>query len=238
MVKKLKLILRPIPWSLVLRVIALGACWLLFPLWVFLLAALYFYLSPFFQPIKFSVHFITILFFMATTSPGFWAAVFFSLVFYLLLGIKDFLFIDRRSTYEILLFLFVFMFASRFYFSFDTWLGIHSTLYVFLFGIIFLFLSRELLGYSATSSDRTQGGRSWVPLFILAFLLCQLILGILVLPLNFLYQTAFFFLSAVVLIESVFDHLCGALTSRRLLTNFSIFFVFIVVILGSAPWSL
>ncbi len=238
MVKKLKSILRPIPWSLALRAFIFGLCWLLLPFWAFLCIALYFYFFPLFQPVKFAVHFIILLFFMATTSLGFSAAAFFSLIFYLLLGLKDFLFIDRRSPYEMFLFLFVFMVAARFYFLFDTWLGIFLVPSVFLFGILFFLVSRGLWKYSAPSFELPLGSHSRVSLFILTFLLCQLILGIVVLPLNFLYQTAIFFLSAVVLIESVFDYLRGALTNRRLLANFSIFLVFIVIILGSAPWSL
>ena len=160
--EKLKSILRPIHWSLVLRTFIFGGSWLILPLWVFLLVALYFYLFPFFHPVKFAVHFFTLLFF---------------------------------------------------------------------------FLSRGFLRHTIVSSELTHKNRSRISLFVLDFLLCQLLLGILILPLNFLYQTAFFFLVAAVLIESVFDYLCGTLTSRRLLGNFSVFLVFSVLILGSAPWS-
>ncbi|OGZ52733.1 MAG: hypothetical protein A3B25_00870 [Candidatus Ryanbacteria bacterium RIFCSPLOWO2_01_FULL_48_26] len=238
MAEKLKSILKQIPWSLALRAFVFGASWLLLPFWAFLLLSLYFYLFPFFQPVRFAVHFAILIFFMAAASLGFVAAVFFSIVFYLLLGLKDFRFTDRRSAYETFLILFVFMFASRFYFFFETRQGISPLFYVLFFGIIFFFLSRGLFGYSATSFELVLKNRSQVSRFILAVLLCQLMLGIAVLPLDFLYQTSFFFLSAVVLIESVFDYLYGVLTSRRLLANFSIFFVFVVIILGFAPWSL
>lgn len=238
MVKKLKSILRPIPWSLALKASIFGASWLIFPFWAFLLIAFYFYLSPFFQPVKFALHFIVLLFFIATTPLGFWAAIFFSIVLYLLLGLKDFFFLDKRSAYEILLFLFVIMFTFRFYSYFETWSGIFSVFYIVAFGFLFFLLSHGLWGFLPISSEYAQKGSLWASLFMLSFILCQLIFAVMLLPLNFLYQTAFFFLSAAIITESVFDYLCGSLTSRRLLTNFSIFLVFIVVILGFAPWSL
>ncbi len=238
MVEKLRSILKQIPWSLVLRACIFGAGWLLFPFWTFLLIALYFYLFPFFQPVKFVFHFAVLIFFMATMSPGFAAALLFSVVFYLLLGLKDFRFIDRRSTYEAALFLFVIMLASRFYFFFGVWQMTFSVFYALLFGLLFFFLSRGLWGYSAASFELALENRSRVSRFTLAILLCQLMFGIAVLPLNFLYQASIFFIVAAILIESVFDYLYGALTSRRLLVDFSILFVAIAIILGSAPWSL
>ncbi len=203
-----------------------------------MLIALYFYLFPLFQPVRFVVHFAILIFFMAVTSLGFVAAIFFSLVFYLLIGLKDFRFIDRRSAYKTLLFLFVFMFAVRFYFFFDISQESFSIFYVLFFGAVFFFLSRGFWGNSTASSDLVLKDRLRASRFVLAVLLSQLILLVAVLPLNFLYQTAIFFLSAVVLVESVFDYLCGTLTSRRLFANFSIFLVFVVIILGSVPWSL
>ena len=239
MVEKLKSILRPIPWSLVLRVFAFGVGWLLLPFWVFVFLALYFYFFPFFQPLKLILHFVILLFFMAVIPPSFLSAVFFSVLFYILLGLKDFIFIERAPAHEMLFLLFILLLSTQFYFSIDAHYGMAALFYSFLAFAIFFLLGRSaFLGRQAIPPDNGISDRALVFLFVLSFLLCQFLLATSALPLNFLYQAAIFFLSAAVLIESVFDYSFGTLTSRRLLANFSVFLVFIVLILGSVPWGL
>ena len=70
------------------------------------------------------------------------------------------------------------------------------------------------------------------------FLVSQISLAVLFLPVNFLYQSALaFFLSAVLFgLTSLYLH--KAVTRQRILINFSIVFIFMVIVLGSVQWGL
>ena len=184
MVEKLKSILRRIPWSLALKAFVFGISWLLLPMWVFVFVALCSYLFPLFQSFKFASHFIVLLVLAISTDPSLSAAIFLSAVFYLLLGLKDFLFINRRATYEALILLFVFAISIRFYSLADHW-SIPAFFLAFFLGGLFFLLSREFPRYAGVASEGVFSFRWSIALFILSLLLAQLLVGILVLPLNF-----------------------------------------------------
>jgi len=228
--------------GLVIRAAIFGLAWLLLPFWLFLLIALYFYFRPFFRPLKLFFPFLMTLFFAFTGQPGFLSAVFLSVLFYLLLGIKDLVFVDRKSSHEVLIMLLMFLTLTRLFSYYGSWGAPSAFFCAFAVGIVFFILANSFAseygnGARAAVAGKPLKSEQIIPA-IAALASWQLTLAAFFLPLNFLYQSALTFLSVAILLELISDHLGGALTRRRILVYFSAFSVFFVLILGMAQWTL
>jgi hypothetical protein len=241
MAVKLKSIVRPIPWFLLLKAVLFGLGWLILPSWLFVLSGLFLYLVPFFQPRKLLVPFLSTLALslILPYDPG-WA-VFFAGVSFLIFGIKDLIFINRSSAYEFLTLLLVFgAIFSAFSSGAASWHGF-AFLAMGVIAALFVAFVLELLRYK--SSDMLIEGSQRRSLehkaiFISGFLLWQLGIGVAFLPLNLFYQTALLFLVAALMLELIVDWSEGDLSPRTLLFHFSVFFVFAVLLFASAEWGL
>ena len=97
MAEKLKLILRPIPWSLLLKAAAFGVGWLILPFWVFVVLAALLYFLPVFQVLKLLFPFVLTLILAYLVPPSLWAGLFLSALFFFILGVKDLVLIDRAA---------------------------------------------------------------------------------------------------------------------------------------------
>jgi len=237
MAVKLKSVLKRIHWSLALKAAVFAASWFLLPLWLFFLIALYLYFVPPFQSGKLVAPFLVLMFFATTLTPSLWLAALFGVLWYLILGIKDLVFIDRKEAYESLVLLLIFFSGIRFFAHFDSWSGIMPLLADLLFGAAVFLLCKGFLGY-VDEAHGVSRERKAIAAVVAALVIFEAALIIVFLPLHFLYQASLFFITALVFLESVFEYARGALTRRMLLMNFSIFFVFLVIILGSAKWTL
>ena len=102
MAGKLKSALGRIPWSLLLRAGLAGGGWLYFPFPVFVLACLLIYSRPAFNFSKFLHLFLALLFLAFVVPHSAVNAILLSLIFYLLLGIKELVFIERGDIYEMI----------------------------------------------------------------------------------------------------------------------------------------
>ncbi len=238
MVEKLRLASRQIPWSLVLRAAVFAIAWLYLPFWLFLLIVLYLYLSPLFQPLKLALPFLLLLFFTAAEPATVWRAVFFAVLFALILGIKDLIFIERKSAYEILILLLLFPLYIIFFSHFDSWQGFSPFASSLLISLVFFFLCRGFLRYGKDPSFDNIPRAASVAVGITSLMVWQLALAMLFLPISFLYQSAIAFLATVLLLEAIFHYIERSLVRERILLHFSVFFIFLVIILGSAHWGL
>lgn len=240
MAAKLKSILERIPSSLLLRAIVFGAAWFWLPFWLFLIVALYLYLVPLFRPAKLALPFLILLVFAAVEPPNVWLAVLFSVLFYLILGIKDLILIERRSAYEVLVLLTLFLMTMKFFFRFDSWGSNAAFFYAILFGAVSFFLVRGFLDYCElpAPAEADAGKRRNIFVGFLTLTVWQFSLASLFLPLNFWYQSAIVFLAAAVFLELGIDYLGKKLGRRASLLSFSVFFAALVIILGSASWGL
>ncbi len=238
---KLRSVLRQIHWSLALRAAIFAASWFFLPFWAFLLVAFYLYFVPFFQPRRLALPSLLVIFFTAVLTPTPWFAIFLGVAWYLILGIKDLIFINRKQAYEILVLFLVFLVTVRFFAHFDSWAGAFSVLYSLATSVVVFLLCKGFLKYGDLPEHagyREKAARSTAAAAVVALILFELSLLFLVLPIHFLFQASLFFVVAAIILESVFEYVNGALTRRIILVNFSIFFIFLVIILGSAQWSL
>jgi hypothetical protein len=240
MAARLKSILGRIHWSLLLRAAIFGFAWLVLPFWLFLILALYLYFVPFFEIKKLAVPFLAVIFFAAIEPKGTLLAVIFAAIFYLTLGIKDLIFIERKPAYETLVLLLAFFAIINFFSHFDSWDGGWPFLCVLAAGVLIFLLTRGFLNYGTENGpiDAERFRRGSVFGAIVGLVSSQIIIAALFLPLNYLYQSALAFLVVALAVEFSSDCLGGRLTRRVVLANLSIFLAFAVIILESANWTL
>lgn len=255
MVAKLESILGPIPWSLVLKAALTGIVWYFLPLWVFFLAAFYFYLTPLFEPKKFAVPFLIFLYLAASNSPSLWFAVFLAVIFYLMLGVKDLILINRSALYEVMVLLILFALFFNFFVTTSGWNDsgvflaalIPSAAFFLLFGGLVDYLPPafppEKAGTETSQISQSESGESGkrkklLVIGLSSFLVWQLALAIIFLPLNFVFASILWFVPVLLLTEIVPDYLRGTLSRQRIMSAFAAFFVVIVVILGATQWKL
>lgn len=241
MATKLKLTIRRIPWSLVLRAGFFGLGWLLLPYEVFFLGALYLYFVPMFQPRKLALPFLLLLLFSYIETPSLWSAIVMSATLYLILGIKDLVFIDRVSAYELLILLIIFLGGLHLFSSLES--PDHSLVFLapLVFISIFFFLFKNFLYYPEDSPSFIHGFLRergiWIGV-LASFVLWQYLLFLLVLPLNFFYQTALIFIIALLFLEILPYYVRGNLSRDRILANLSLSFFLSLCVVTSASWTL
>ena len=240
MTAKLRSILRQTPWSLALKAGLAGLAWLFLPGWIFLAYVLWLYFVPPFRAQVLILFFCLYLAAALRLPPTPVSALALAGLLYLILGTKDLLLIDRASALAVLTFGFILLLALQFFYSLghsslaNAWAGV-ILLGLITFGLLLVFL-------------RSLGARSAGPFAVnvgvglaaglLALFLAQLAWALLFLPLNFLDQTALWFLAAVAGTQLAADY-CGArLNRRKIFLNFAVFLVFGAVILASNQWSL
>ena len=104
--------LKQIRWSLFLKAVLLGAIWFIAPFWIFFLAAVYVYFVPFFRTKSLFWAFLAILISAMILERGILASILIAGSFFVLLGIKNFVIINRKEAYELLLFGTSFLFLT------------------------------------------------------------------------------------------------------------------------------
>lgn len=227
MAVKLKLILEPVPWLLVAKTIIFGTVWYFLPFWVFLLVSLYFYFSPAFQSGRFLPLFLVILYLASTNEPSIWLAILFSLIFYLTIGIKDLIFIDRKTPYTILIYTLLLLLFINFWKIYPTW-NSKTLLRSILLPITFFFLTKDYL----TEWGEFEKRRKNLILGLASFFVWQFSLAILFLPLNQFYSPLILFVISLIFLEIMPDYLNNTLTMQKKLIAFSLLFVLITLIVG------
>ncbi len=232
MARKLKSTLKAVPWFLAAKAIIVGAVWLYLPFWIFILAAFYFYLVPLFRPFKFAVSFIIFLVLAAILPAYWWIAAALAVVYALILGVKDLIFIDRRFAYETL-FSFLFFIAFAVYFLNFHFLESSAVLAAALMAVFGYLLIESLMDYLRLNAS---GSLKKTASFLIALLSAEMIIILLILPLDFYSRLAFSFLFFVFTIDLVLSYLETKLTNRKVLIDFTIFFTLAAVILASVNW--
>lgn len=218
--------------GLFLKAGILGFLWLFLPFWIFLAASFYFYFFPFFQPLRLALPFFLTLIAAAILPANIWLALFLAALFFLILGIKNLIFVNRLAAHQFLVFFLLFLLFLSFFSGFENWQHWIVSFSVFGVSAVFLLLAKELVDYGGGTGRR----RTFFILGFGALLIWQLCLVLLFLPLNYFYETALLLLSAVFLLDVLLEHLKNKLDGRKILTDFSIFFALSAVILASARW--
>lgn len=241
MAAKLELISKPIPWSLVVKAALLGGVWFFLPFPIFLILAFYFYLVPLFKPLELGACFLVTLVFSFLIPESFPSAVFLGVVFYLILGVKDLVFIHRKAVYQAVVLLTIFLMDLYFFFELGGWFGFRTLFWSVLVAFFSFLLMRGFLKYEGVVEEEAGWAAGWHKFLILGlvgFLTWELMFVLLFLPLGFIYQTAILFLTSVVFLELTLAYFNRCLSPRKVLFNFTLFFIFVVFILAGTKWEL
>jgi hypothetical protein len=158
-------------------------------------------------------------------------AFFFSLLYFLLLGIKNLVFIHRQSLYRLLnglLFsgiLILFLGAPK--------SGGYFALSYLLIGAASFLLLREYLAFDFESA---MGKKNLLAL-VFSFLTLQFLWVVSLLPIGFLNAAAFSLLIILILVDLAVHNWLGALSRQLILRNASIFLILSIIIFALSKWS-
>ncbi|MDD5547577.1 MAG: hypothetical protein PHN74_01590 [Candidatus Pacebacteria bacterium] len=164
--------------------------------------------------------------------PEFWIAevFFFSFIFYLLLGIKELVFVHRYQSYSIKnILLFYAVFALFF-------LSDKSSLFFLKYILVFaatLSLYREWFFWSEHYFPR----RHLLTTLLLSLVTMEILWATALLPIGFISAANLVILMVYILTDFVFGHFQGIINKRMILKNSIIFIVTLLLILGTSTWS-
>jgi hypothetical protein len=237
---KLESITKRIPWSLLLKATALAVLWsfahvsqsLAVFSWLFLVVAIYYYLVPLFQPRVLSAPFIFALFFAITLPFGFLSALSVGAMFFLILGIKDLILVNREIAYETLFFLLSFLAIFETYQAATSSISFWNWVALILTGALVTFLIRKL------PWRESRRKYSFWPAALFGTLVFELGLVLLFLPLDFLYQTAILFLFVIFSAYAMLHLRGGEARARTLVYYFISFTLFAGFILALNTWKI
>lgn len=115
MEERLRSITKQIHWSLAVKAAVFGVVWYFSPGWFFFLVALYMYFIPPFNSAKLLAPFATLTLLCLVQPKSLIFMVIAAALFTWILLIRDLIFIDRKSAYEILVFALSFFLVRFFY---------------------------------------------------------------------------------------------------------------------------
>ena len=196
MEEKLRSILKRSHWSLAIRAAVFALAWLFIaPLSfaAFAVVALYLYFFPAFRSLRLFLPFVILLVLSAISPASGWVALLFGAMFFILLGIKELVLVDRVSMYQYLCLLILFLCYLNYFSRFQTWLN-GALLVAALLAAAFYFLigdgKRHIRAAIATA----------------AFIIWQITAALLFLPQTFMVQTAVIFIFCIICTEFLYNH--------------------------------
>ena len=206
---------------------------------VFLAVAFYFYFQPSLNTDKFLASFIILL---ATsliainklliTHYSFLISLFFGFLFFLLLGIKNLIFIKRESYFYLLNgILFLAIFILFFWPAQPHWFFVKYLLVFFAIGLLF----REFLNFLIPELLPSQKRKLVV--WGISFLMVQLLWIISLLPISFLNAASLTLLIMFILQDFNVHHFSGTINRQIILRNITIFLILTLVICSASKWS-
>ncbi len=238
--------LRPLRGTMV-RALAFGLAWAILPSWLFVILALYLFFVPPAQAGTVIVPFIVLLGLALLTPGGSLLAVVFGLLFWYILLIKELYLIDRKTAYEVLSFVLVFLVFRLFYDRLGGGADAATFFFAALAAIVTGMLFSSFIAAFMPDRPAEESGNAAsavrrlrrVASATIAFLVFEILLAGLFLPLDFIYQTAVTFLIALLLMDLAARHLLeGPLSRERILIVSGTVGALLVILLGSAAWTL
>jgi hypothetical protein len=211
------------------------------PIIFFFLAAFLLYSRPLFNAFAFIVSFlilavvslIVLKIFPDEGSYFLLAVFFFSFLFYLFLGVKNLVFIDRAFWFNFFnLALFYAVFLIFFWADKSSFFAIKSLL-LFLAA---LFLFRDSLSVSVSNYSFPQ--KRTLASWLLAFIILELVWVISLLPLGFINSANLAIISVFLLGDLTVNYFKGVLTRRSILIDVTLFVVLFLIIFGTTRWEL
>lgn len=236
MAEKLRSISKRIHWSSFLKAALFAAAWLVFPLWLFILVALYLYFVPISQYGAAIAPFLVLLALMLIEPTSLPFAIIFGFVFFYILLIKDLMLIDRKTAYEITILFLAFLLFRDFYGKYGGVLDGTSLAYSLVVAMLVAFLVSSFIRHFSGDGDISSSTRTAI--WLSGILTWQLLVVGLFLPVDFVYQSVIVFLGSIFVIDLIPQYIFGELSRTKILLTSSVIFVLFVLVLGSVRWTL
>lgn len=232
MAEKLKSALKIIHWSLAFKAIVAGLSWIYFPWWLSLFVLMGLYFIPLFQTRHLFLPFLMALVLGWVLPSNVFMGAIIAIQMYIILGVKDFIFINRKGALQVLSALFLAEAGVAVYLSPDNWL-LSSLIYAFLFGVVYYFSSIKLVDMV---DEEESAFKPVVAVF--SFLLIQMAFVLNFLPIYSLYKSLLLILSAVIFFEWQNFILEKKLPKNKII-SYSMFFVGLtILIFAGVSWGL
>jgi hypothetical protein len=192
-----------------------------------------FYFSSLFRVKHMGIPFISALVIAHVLGQNVLAGIFLAACMFLIFGLKELVFIDRRSVYTTLIFLIFFFTSFLLYENLDAWsvwFPVKSLLFAWLFWV--------LINGFLIEAEGGATGRTPLILGALAFVFWEISTAVAFLPLDFLYHAGIMVFFAFVFFEWLLDYSRGGLSKNKILLYISLLFILITLIFSFAKWSL
>jgi len=206
---------------------------------VFILVSFYLYFRPSLNGSQFILSFLVLL---ATSLlvikssfivyGSLFIVVFFGFLFFLLLGIKNLIFVNRQPFYYLFNGLLLLVVFISFFWAGNSHLFFIKYLSVF-FAIAFLF--REFLTFSINGFSNST--KKNLIVYGTTFLILQLLWAITLLPISFLNEASLALLIVLILQDFITHHFSGTMSRQIVLRNVTIFLILNLVIFGASKWT-
>lgn len=233
MEEKLKSALKKIHWSLAFKALISGLAWVYLPWWLSLFVLLGIYFVPLFQTKRLFLPFLMSLILGWILPENLFSGALMAFQMYLILGIKDFIFINRQGAMQVLAVLFLAESGTAVYFAPDNWL-FSSLFYGVLFGLVYYFASSKVI--DAYLDEQRRGEKK--VLLILAFFLIQIAFALNFLPIAATYKSLLLILSSLIFFEWQKLIFSRELSKNRII-SYSVFFLGLAVLVFTAvSWGL
>ncbi len=217
------------------------------PIFLFIVAALYFYFHPLFEAKKNFSSFLILLFVallaashlpVAAGKWNFFAAALFGLFFFILLGVKNLVFINRLVIYEFVNnFLFFSLFIVFFLFDKADWFFLkYAIIFLAIFALFRAFLLSQDFLRGTQASNLPIAAKINLFSVSLAVLISQFILIAAYLPIGFLNLAAISLVVVLALKDLTISHLYGNLNRSIILKNATMVLIFSVIIFIASKW--
>lgn len=205
---------------------------------IFVIAASFLYFRPPLNNWFYLGSFVSLLSLSAVAAnfmPQNWivilAPIFFSFLFYLLLGVKNLIFVHRKNWYYLL--------SSALFYALFTVFFLSSKAEYFIFklgglSLILLILLGEFLKIFINAYPKRRVLVCWT----LSLLVIELILAVSFLPLGFLNSANLTLLSLLFLINLVVHHFNGTLKQKVVLSNAAIFVLLGLLVFATSKLSI
>jgi len=162
---------------------------------------------------------------------NFIAAALLGVLFFLILGLKELVFIDRRLASESMIFLILSAAGFLLYESADAW-SAWAAVKIFIFAWMFWALAGGFLERKEISNPKSP-----LVLGVMSFLLFEISMVIAFLPLDFLYQAAIAIFTAFIFFEWLTAYSEERLEKNKILFYASFLFILATLIFSFAAWS-
>lgn len=233
MAEKLKSVLGPIHWSLLLKALAASGVWLLSPNLAALFVAVIYFLPPY-KNGAYLLPFFVLEYVLLNTQPSLLLTLLIGVAVYTLLGVKNLILIDRATSFQACITLLFFFLWALFFEGQQEFYSLSILLTLVGLSLLFYLLSAQLVRLKTASTI----GHHRLVLGLGAFLMFEWALVTYFLPLPVAFQTALALLATGFLLECLSQYLVGSLARKNAITYFSVFLPLFVMIVIISPWGI